>query len=333
MARGNVNTTDYGAIWYVIDHRLGIRHSHLTEDALPDLARYNVLILPSRWGAGRDRDLDTIKNWVRHGGTLIALNQAVTPLLSETADFSKVRELSDVLGQLPDFELTILREWLGQQGLMPPSPAIWEFEPRALVSYPWQSAGAKHPEEAELKKRDAWQKRFMPQGAILAARVQTNHWLTFGRGNSLPLYAANQPVLMAGDNVEAPVRYGILEITNATAVLDLVNPSQPNDNAPSSTDTSDSKTANQTTDSRRIGWCALPPGTSLRLRMSGLLWPEASQRLANSAYLTRESFGRGQIILFAHSPAFRGSALGAERLLLNAIVYGPGMGTRLTVFP
>lgn len=130
------------------------------------------------------------------------------------------------------------------------------------------------------------------------------------------------------------VRYGLLEITNATAALDLVNPpSQPGDTEASSDNQSESKTASASTDPRRIGWCALPPGTSLRLRMSGLLWPEASQRLANSAYVTRESYGRGQIILFAHSPAFRSSALGAERFLLNAIVYGPGLGTRLSILP
>ncbi|MFH1715808.1 MAG: M14 family metallopeptidase, partial [Planctomycetota bacterium] len=38
------------------------------------------------------------------------------------------------------------------------------------------------------------------------------------------------------------------------------------------------------------------------LRLSGLLWPEARQRLADTAYATVESVGRGQIILFATDP-------------------------------
>ena len=29
-------------------------------------------------------------------------------------------------------------------------------------------------------------------------------------------------------------------------------------------------------------------------RMSGLVWPEAAQRIANSAYLTRERVGKGK---------------------------------------
>ena len=43
---------------------------------------------------------------------------------------------------------------------------------------------------------------------------------------------------------------------------------------------------------RSINWSDLPPGKNLNVRMSGLVWPEASQRIANSAYLTRERVGR-----------------------------------------
>ncbi len=61
------------------------------------------------------------------------------------------------------------------------------------------------------------------------------------------------------------------------------------------------------------------------LRVSGLLWPEARARVANSAYLTQESHGGGQIIMFADEPNFRGYFWGTRRLLMNAILYGPGM--------
>lgn len=77
----------------------------------------------------------------------------------------------------------------------------------------------------------------------------------------------------------------------------------------------------------------MPEGTELHLRMSGLLWPEASHRVANAAWVTRESFGRGQIILFATPPTFRAAARGATRVFLNAITYGPGFGTPHPVRP
>ncbi len=62
------------------------------------------------------------------------------------------------------------------------------------------------------------------------------------------------------------------------------------------------------------------------IRMSGLLWPEARTRLANTAYLTQERKGRGQIILFAGEPIVRAYTYGTRQLLLNAVLYGPGMG-------
>ncbi|MGB2864011.1 MAG: M14 family metallopeptidase [Sedimentisphaerales bacterium] len=62
------------------------------------------------------------------------------------------------------------------------------------------------------------------------------------------------------------------------------------------------------------------------LRLSGLLWPEAGQRLANTAYATVESVGRGQLILFATDPTYRMWLPCMQRLFLNATLLGPGMG-------
>ena len=63
------------------------------------------------------------------------------------------------------------------------------------------------------------------------------------------------------------------------------------------------------------------------LHLSGLLWPEGAERLARTAYLTRESRGKGQVILFAADPTFRRALRATERLFLNAVLLGPGLGT------
>jgi len=57
-----------------------------------------------------------------------------------------------------------------------------------------------------------------------------------------------------------------------------------------------------------------------------MLWPEARQRLGNSAYATVERRGNGQVICFASDPFFRGYTEGTGRLFFNAVVFGPGMG-------
>ncbi|MDZ7262381.1 MAG: M14 family metallopeptidase, partial [candidate division KSB1 bacterium] len=68
-----------------------------------------------------------------------------------------------------------------------------------------------------------------------------------------------------------------------------------------------------------------------QLRLSGLLWPEARDRWANTAYATREQLGKGQVILFAGQPDFRAYFHGSERLLLNALLLGPGFGTSMSI--
>jgi hypothetical protein len=67
------------------------------------------------------------------------------------------------------------------------------------------------------------------------------------------------------------------------------------------------------------------------IRLSGLVWPEARARWSKTGYLTREAKGKGQVIMFAAQPNFRGYFYAAERLLLNAMLLGPGFGTRRSI--
>ncbi len=67
------------------------------------------------------------------------------------------------------------------------------------------------------------------------------------------------------------------------------------------------------------------------IRLSGLVWPEARQRWGNTAYCTREGKGKGQVILFASHPNLRSFFHGSKRLLVNALLLGPGLGARWSV--
>jgi hypothetical protein len=347
LTRAGLNTYDTGEIWFLLDHTVGIRHSQLDASTEPDISRYNVIIVPDRFGGVLSGTwTNRLKDWVKAGGTLIAMNSSAAQFAQEKSGLSKVRTLPEVLGKLGDYELAVFREWLGRTGEMPTADIVWSHQTRPGLKYPWQAIGGDHPEEKELKKRDAWQKLFMPQGALVASRVDTNHWLTLGCGEMLPVLVFNDAVLMAAEGVETPIRLGYLTKTQSKGEPDRQAgaadepDTQLKANAPASRKDagqeekeSEKRSEKEKKEPPRIGWCALPPDTEMHLRMSGLLWPEAAYRLANSAYVTREAYGRGQIILFAAGPTFRVATLGPIRVMLNAMIYGPGFGAAQPVRP
>jgi hypothetical protein len=336
LSRGGASSQDVGEVWFFLDHELGIRHARLSIDDEPDLTRYNVIVIPKRSDPLPGSWTNRLKDWVKSGGTLIAMGDSAAALSDEKAKFSKVRTLPNVLNKVGDHELAVFREWLARSGDLPPTDTLWSHKATPDFKYPWQSVDGAHPEEKELKKRDAWLKLFMPQGALVATRVDARHWLTFGCEEPLPVMAFGDPVLMAAEGVEVPIRLGYLTNSGAKPA----NSPKPAATSNPSEEKSSSKDADKDGGKKddkkeppRVGWSALPPGTEMHLRMSGLLWPEATHRLANSAYVTREPLEQGQIILFATGPTFRAATLGPARVLLNAMIYGPGFGATQSIRP
>jgi len=208
------------------------------------------------------------------------------------------RELPQVLDEeLTDYQDAIHREWLGNNRPLPED--IWGHDAGQSAEYPWAGIDNDLPGGDERKRRDQWQSQFMPSGALVGARVDTGHWLAGGTGEMLTVLFSNSPILMSKPPVQAPLRVGVHSEGEG--------------------------------DARLVGWGPVPEGQDLIVRAGGLLWPEARDRIANSAWVTRESVGRGQVILFAHAPAFRAAQLGAMRVLENALILGPGLGTNQSV--
>jgi hypothetical protein len=312
LGRGATNSQDYGNLHYLLDQRVGIRHTLLDETQWfgNDLRRYNVLVVPDRNAPLPENIARAIKPWVEQGGTLIAIGRAAGQLSKEKAELTAVRSLPDVLDKLEPFQVSVWREWSAEQ--LADDATIWSRSPQNGATVPWGKGKAEKVDKDEAARRDAWQAMFMPQGAILAARVDTEHWLTWGSPSVLPVLYGNSPVLLNAEPSQAPVRLGVYAPATAAAA-----------------DKGDDKDKS----ARRAGWAPLPEGQDLKLRMSGLLWPEAAQRLASASYLTREGVGRGQVILFAAPPSQRAGTEGTIRLLSNALVLGPGLGAQAPVIP
>ena len=306
VSRDGMSVYDFGSIWYTLDHRIGIRHSHIDGAAFEgsDLRRYNVIVLPDRWwGEWSEGTLEALERWVESGGTLIAIGGSAGQVAGSESSLSSVRLLRDVLDDLDTYQDQVLREWMALEGIGPDSAAVWSHAAGTAGAPPWSEAGDLDRSEAEeLGRVDRWQRMFMPAGAVLAARTDQEHWLTVGTGAVLPVLYNSSRVFMSASGVQAAVRAGVYRDAPGEAVS-------------------------------RVGWSVVPAGQILDLRMSGLLWPEAGERLANAALVTRERKGNGQVILFAASPTFRASTRGTERLLVNAMIYGPGLGTRPAIEP
>ncbi|MDT0627205.1 M14 family metallopeptidase [Alteromonas sp. W364] len=306
IGQAGTSSNDVGATWWSIDTHLGIRHSHLDTAAISrtDLRRYNVLVMPSAWSVS-DSTAKALKTWVQQGGTLITHEGATQALASK--DGTTVKLVSDIFKDAEKFDIALQRRLLAEESV-DDMEDLFATTVSEDVSYPWDDA-PKRLSEDELKKRDKWQQLFMPAGAMVSGSVDQEHWLSFGTNEQLPLLYGRQPVLVVPENAEAVVTVGVYKDKKSTK---------------KSKDKDDDK-------AKAIAWYSLPQDKELHVRMSGLLWPEAAQRIANSAYLTRERVGSGQIIMFSGEPIFRGATLGTNRLLLNAIVYGPGMGTRANI--
>jgi hypothetical protein len=326
FGREPIQPYSYGSAWYLIDHILGLRASYLDTQNLPntDLRRYNVLVLPD--GADADslkNGMKPLKDWVIAGGTLVAIGSSAAVFASETNGLGATRQLPDVLGKkMDDYRQAVVREWEGRQTT--PDPAkVWAFSPPTEVIYPWLVGESDDKDkEEDLKRRDAWRAIFMPAGVLLAGRVDDRSWLTAGCGEYVPLVYSGRTILLAPPTVLAPVRLGF---------FNPAPPKPPEAAAPAPS--ADRKEKKKDDAKPAPGWTIAPPGFEMRLRMSGLLWPEAADRLANAAYVARESLGAGQLILFASDPTFRGAALGTSRIFANAITMGPGMGASEPIKP
>ena len=295
LGQSNFNSYDVGSSWWTLDKNLGIRHSQINSSFITyaDLRRYNTIIMPDGNRILSDKELEVLNDWIKQGGTLIAHDNSSSIIASKNG-LGSVTKIQNSLDKSIDFDIDLQREWLADKDNID-FDQVNSNTLNYKTDYPWDMDKRTITDE-ELIRRDNWQSKFMPSGAFVAGRVDNTHWLSFGTPDILPILYSKQPVLMTSNRAEAVVRIGSIEPNNGSEI-------------------------------KQLNWSTIPADHDIKVRMSGLVWPEASEKIANSAYLTREQIGNGQLILFSGQPNFRGSTRGTSRLWLNAVVYGAGLGT------
>ncbi len=277
-----ISQYSFGAVWHLLDSRLENRTTLLNflDVRRTDLRKYNVLVLPSSWGSAYkdilgEGGIKKLKDWIKDGGTLIALGAAASFIADSSSGMGSVRKRRNILKELDSYQYN-LSQYQATGSITVDSLELWEGKQSEEET---KENDKEKSNFTKVKDRDELGRKLSPQGAILRVNLDPEHWLNFGCGEMTPVLFNTSTVLMTKNPALSPARLASVE----------------------------------------------------DLRLGGLLWPEAKERIANGAWATRERMGNGQVILFATQPNFRGFFRGSERLLLNAMFYGPGLGARASV--
>jgi hypothetical protein len=327
-----ISSSAYGAIWHMFDEQLGMRFNGLDIGRFNrvDLRRYNVLIFPPMWGGSYramigEQGLAKLKRWIEEGGTAIGLGGGAEFLADSGNELTRTRLRRQALDRFPPAVLGLTAEEAAEAG---------RFSAVGLRA-PRKADDNKAAEEKDKKEPV----RTSPYDvAPLLGPGARPFAAGFDQGtpaSMVPVDLAKwlEPVLPPGkakadpeELKRADARLRLFSPRGVFLRIDLDNKLWPAWGLPPEM---------PALIRARDTLVAEPPVQVVarfadpeRLHLGGLLWPEAAGRLAHTAYLTREGSGRGQIILFLDDPGFRGWTLGTRRLLLNAILYGPGLGTR-----
>ncbi len=337
-----LNFTSVGAAWHLLDKDAGLRASLIDISRLSeiDLSRYNVLVLPHVWG-GADRyrralgepGLRALRGWIEEGGTAVALGTGSTFFADSASHLSSVRLRSQALDDFPAPQFGLqspaieVLERMQATGLARDGAATQSAErytgkePPDLLGIPgpgspvlgsglWAMLG---PKGEEARRREA---------LSVSASGETNDE---GKTDTDPTNEAER------HRLRAKIDQRLRRFLPSGAILRVdLDPERwlsygVGRRVPAIVGRRDALIARDPVTT--VGRYAAPAS----LHLGGLLWPEAVGYLSQTAFPPRERKGRGQVILFANDPNFRGYFLGTERLFLNAVLLGPGLGTRQKV--
>lgn len=284
-----VSPTGFGHVWSYVDQELGLPATLVDAQSFGDvdLSRYNVLIAPPGAGSVLADESAALESWVRAGGTLVAIGSSALAVAQEKLPYSSNRLRRDVLEELDDYAWPARRQRDSRAVTVDRSSIYGPDTPAAAIE-----GGESNAEEGEEEVPASEESSSKPKEKPEEKPEDLDRWR---RGFS------PAGVILRGEfDGRSWITSGIAAENRAVPFAGsrvLMSKGRP----------------------------AVRLADAPALRLSGLLWPEARERIADSAWLTVESLGRGQVISFVTSPVFRGSWRGTARLLGNAVVLGPGM--------
>lgn len=322
-----ISSAQYGEIWHLFDELIELRFSgiDLSRAGTTDLRRYNVLIFPAGdYSALGSSGAEQVKAWIEAGGTAIGIGGGAEYLAEKERKITRTRLRREALEEYPPVVFGPSAKIAAQAGLFHATgmraPKPWNDEDNGSSKESPASAGspydvapvlgpgaapfaAGHPQGTPVAgppvEMSEWVKPLLPEGknkaeqADLASADRRLRSFLPSRGAHLRVELDPELWLSWGASVDLPVLARSDDALVAAPPVEVPARFAPLD----------------------------------ALHLGGLLWPEGAGRLAETAYATREGVGRGQVILFLNDPDFRGWTVGTRRLLTNAVLYGPGLGS------
>ena len=292
LANAPIGPTQYGHVWHHMDGVLGMQFTLLDVQALEwyDLRRYNVIIIPPTWqslAAVLKPHAKKLSAWVRSGGSLIAIGSSAAAVTNKDLGLGTVRLMRDVLTEVDGYR----------------EAAQMDLKARNIKVDPEIVWGEKKLEPREKKDKAVGDKKSpdalkpSPGAGPDAVKKALER-----KDQRLRLFSPRGTIFRGLANLDSWMTYGLRDEIPFIFRGDNVFVARAPAHAP------------------------VRFATEERLRLSGLVWPEAVSRLALSAYVTTERIGQGQVILFSWDPVFRGYFKGTARIFSNAVVYGPSLG-------
>ena len=299
LSNSPVSTTDFGHVWRYLDEDLGMPVT-LVDAQRPgsvDLDKYSVFILPPGAGGFARERAEDLERWTRAGGNLIAIGSSATALADPDLGLSENRLRRDVLEGLEEYAWRTERERKSMRVEVdveelygsPQEPDGWAPIVRVDVGRPeGEPAPEPKPEQGEAEGSAQGEEEEDASNPEALDRWRRS-------------FSPAGVILRAEVNPESWLTAGVsgeemaVLFSGPSVLMSSVRP-------------------------------ALRMAPESRLRIGGLLWPEARARIADSAWLTSERLGEGKVISFAISPVYRGSWRSTGRLLGNAVVLGKGAG-------
>ena len=91
VAEGNISHTSFGAVWWSLEQRYGIRFTPISANSLNgDLSAYTAIIIPSGGVQGNGAGL---KRWVENGGALVTFGAATSWATREDVGLTSARRI------------------------------------------------------------------------------------------------------------------------------------------------------------------------------------------------------------------------------------------------